>query len=345
MKILHIVWGMRLGGVETMLVNIINEQVKTDAVRLFIINDFVDDTLLSKIDTRCKIKRLNREPKSKNPLKILQLNYWIFCYKPDIIHVHSYQVSKLIFGKWNIVRTIHNTKNRPDEYPRMKALYAISDVVAKFTIDQGFPNVSTIYNRIDVGAFKMKSCYKRKDETFKLIQISRLNIEQKGQHILLKALDILVNQKKITNFSMHFIGEGSSKQYLQKMVREANLEKLVLFEGLKSQEYIQKHLCDYDLFVQPSLFEGFGLTVAEAIAAKVPVLVSSIEGPMEIINAGECGMYFKVGDSEDLAEKLMVILKGEYPSSFLEKAHQRVSSLYDVKKTALAYINAYKNII
>lgn len=54
----------------------------------------------------------------------------------------------------------------------------------------------------------------------------------------------------------------------------------------KNQEWIYHNLCNFDLFIQPSRFEGFGLTVAEAIAAKVTVLVSNIQGPMEIIDDG-----------------------------------------------------------
>ena len=54
MKIAHVVWGMKTGGVETMLVNIINEQVKKEEVRLFIINDFIDEFIVKKISPLCK---------------------------------------------------------------------------------------------------------------------------------------------------------------------------------------------------------------------------------------------------------------------------------------------------
>ena len=345
MKIAHVVWGMKMGGVETMLVNIINEQVKHDEVRLFIINDFVNDELLNKIGSICVIKKLNRRPQSKNLFDMIKLNWWIYCYRPDIIHLHSFQVSKLIFGKWNMVRTIHNTRNRPDEYPRMKDLYAISDAVAQYTINQGFPNVKTICNGIKADAFKKKITFKHAEETYRIVQISRLNIKQKGQHILIKALDILVNKYHVKSFTMHFIGEGSSKDMLQNMVSEAGLTPFVHFEGLKSQDYLYEHLCDYDLFIQPSLFEGFGLTVAEAIAAKVPVLVSDIEGPMEIIGNGKYGMHFKKGNVEDLAEKLNVVLRGGYDYSLVDKAYMHVCQEYDVSRTAQRYTQEYKNVL
>ena len=77
------------------------------------------------------------------------------------------------------------------------------------------------------------------------------------------------------------------------MVQNLHLENEVVFEGLKDQSWVYQNLCNYDLFIQPSRYEGFGLTVAEAIAAKVPVLVSNIEGPLEIIDGGRLGMSFE----------------------------------------------------
>lgn len=345
MRIAHVVWGMKTGGVETMLVNIINEQVKTEEVSLFIINDFIDEFVVEKISAKCKVLRVNRKPGDNNPLKIVKLNYWIWTFHPDIVHVHSYRVSKLLFGKWIIVRTIHNTGNIPDEYPKMKALFAISEIVKNVTIKQGFPNVTTVYNGILTKSIKLRDCFQVKRNNYKIVQVSRLDIAQKGQDILLKALGVLIHSFKISNFKLYLIGEGDSKDILVKMIEDLNLSEFVCFEGLKSQEYICQHLCDYDLFIQPSRYEGFGITVAEAMAAKLPVLVSNIEGPMEIIGYGQYGMSFKMGDASDLAEKMKIILSGGYDYSLIEKAYQHVCEEYDVAITARKYVEEYRKVI
>lgn len=345
MKIAHVVWGMKTGGVETMLVNIINEQVKTEEVRLFIINDFIDEFIVEKISPQCKVFRLQRKPGDKNPFKLVKLNCWIWNYKPDIIHVHSYRVSKLIFGKWNIVRTIHNTGNVPEEYPRMKALYAISDTVRDVTVQQGFLDVKTIYNGILTRQVKTRIGTFPQNDIYRLVQVSRLNIEQKGQDILIEALGNLFHKYDIKNFTLHLIGIGSSEPMLREMTHRLGLDECVFFEGLKTQEFIYNHLCDYDLFIQPSRYEGFGITVAEALAAKLPVLVSDIEGPMEVIGYGEYGMSFKSEDVDDLTEILKSILQGGYDYSLVEKAYYHVCEEYDVSRTANEYIKEYRKIV
>lgn len=344
MRIAHVVWGMKTGGIETMLVNIINEQVKTEQVRLFIVNDFIDEFVVEKISPKCKVVRINRRPKKKDYLKILKLNLMLLAFRPNIIHIHSRRISKILFGKWKMVRTIHNSNNVSYEYPKMKALYAISDIVRDVTIKQGFPNVKTIYNGISTSNFRTREEDFPSDGIYKIVQVSRLRTRHKGQDILLNALSILHSQG-IKNFVLYLIGEGESEQELRQMTISLGLTNYVNFEGVKTQEHLYQHLCDYDVFVQPSRYEGFGLTVAEAMAAKLPVIVSDIQGPMEVIGNGKYGMSFKSEDANDLAEKLETVLEGGYDYSLIDKAYKHVCENYDVATTARRYLDEYRKLL
>ena len=104
-------------------------------------------------------------------------------------------------------------------------------------------------------------------------------------------------------------------------------------------------MCNYDLFIQPSRYEGFGLTVAEAIAAKVPVLVSNIEGPREIIDGGRLGLNFQNESAADCAVKLKSFIEYGRNDAQVVEAYQYVCEHYDVSITARKYIDVYQSIL
>ena len=348
MRIAHIHWSLGTGGIETMLPDIANEQAKTNDVALIIINDWVEPSILTKVNQeRVKVVLINRHEGSKNPWPIIKLNLFLMKFRPDIIHCHAYNQVRLIFySKGKRVRTIHNTNNivSPREFPKFKKLITISKAVYDETLGQGFDSVQ-IDNGISVHVVNHIKNKSFSDGKLHFIQVSRLDLEQKGQDILLNALGILKNIYGINNFQMHFVGNGVDKSQLIKMTHELHLDDEVVFEGLKDQAWVYENLCNYDLFIQPSRYEGFGLTVAEAIAAKVPVLVSNIEGPLEIIDGGRLGMNFQNESAADCAVKLKSFIEYGRNDAQVVEAYQYVCKHYDVSITAQKYIDVYQSIL
>ena len=101
-------------------------------------------------------------------------------------------------------------------------------------------------------------------------------------------------------------------------------------------------MADYDLFVQPSRWEGFGLTVAEAMAAKVPVIVSEGQGPAEVTCGNLYGWTFENGNADDLAAKIKYIFDNY--NEAMDKANSALSYVqhtYDVSVTARKYLDNY----
>lgn len=105
-------------------------------------------------------------------------------------------------------------------------------------------------------------------------------------------------------------------------------------------------MCDYHLLVQPSISEGFGLTIAEGMAAGVPVLVSDLPAPLEIIDKGRQGYYFRHNDVDDLCRMLRYIIKHyEEALQLSDKAQTFVTINFDSKLIAQQYINLYNEYI
>ena len=172
---------------------------------------------------------------------------------------------------------------------------------------------------------------------FKVIQVSRLEHEIKGQDLLIRAACLHKDWLDVT-----FIGNGKSMEYLKNFARQLSVEKNVHFLGKRPQAYIGDHLCDYDLFVQASRWEGFGLTVAEAMSANIPVLVSSGQGPAEVTCGSKFGWIFENGSADDLAIQIDYI-RNHYNEA-LNKAKTAltyVRNTYDVSVTAKKYLESY----
>ena len=134
------------------------------------------------------------------------------------------------------------------------------------------------------------------------------------------------------------------KDRLIQLINELGVYNYITLIESQKREYVYQHLCDYDLFVQPSRFEGFGLTVAEAMAAQIPVLVSDIEGPLEIIENGNFGFSLKMGDVEDCARQIKRIYNNQLSTdTYLNRKH--IESEYNINNTVKGYESVYSNII
>lgn len=343
MKIAHITWSMGTGGIETMLVDIVNEQIKNDEVRVFVINEYYDKDLLCRIDKNVKVSLLNRKARSKNIWPIIRLNIMLLSFHPDVIHCHQGHLAPIIKVPFKKVLTIHNTHSKADYWKKFDKLFCISKAVKEYTVQLGYTNGIVVYNGIHTEEIARKDYSQTSENTIKrIVCIGRLN-KDKGQRILIDAAKELVNNRQQTSFSIDLIGDGMEHERLKKLVVDYGLSNYVRFLGKQPRNWFYPKLKNYDLFVMPSISEGFGLTLAEACAAKLPVLTCDLAGPMEVIGNGKFGVSFKTGDVLALADGIEHFLRNGYDLTLTEKAYYYVKNNFDVKATANRYIEEYKN--
>ena len=346
MRLLHCIFSFNVGGAETMLIDIINQQVQIHEVGLCIINNAYDINLINKINKKCKVILLNRKESSKNLWNVVKLNKIIYSFHPNIIHCHNSHIIKYIFLHkfYKTFLTVHDTR-----LPLICAKYyahiiAISQAVKDDLCKHNIKNVSIVHNGIETHKILHKNSSSLDKIQCKIVQVSRLEHLKKGQHFLIEALNLLVKEKKTIpiKISIDFIGIGSSETYLKKLMSKYNLNDSIHFLGLKDREYIYSHLKNYDMLVQPSLNEGFGLTVAEGMVAGIPVLVSDIEGPMEVIESGKYGFTFECGNVFSLAQQIKYII--EHPNeanNIAIQAQKFATRNYDISNMVENYDQIY----
>lgn len=361
-KIAHVHWGLTFGGIETMLVNIANAQAEQGAdVYVIIVNDLIEPALLEAFSEKIKVILLHRKVGSKSILTFLRLNKTLMTILPDAIHIHDSNLYGFLWVKClsrvtsltlhalpsgtvrrdSLLKKVllrRNSKDRGnvvnlDKIPR---IFAISDAVRSMLKDKYGIESLVVNNGIVTSKFLQRK-EKEWHHPFRIVQVSRLEHEKKGQDLLIEAAAKLKGLIDVT-----FIGDGDSMDFLKTHAKKYGVEDCVHFIGMKGQDYIIEHLRDYDLFVQASRWEGFGLTVAEAMAAQVPVLVSEGQGPAEVTCGDKYGWLFKNGDSDDLAAQIQKIINEK--NAALMKAEAGclyVQNTYDVAVTARNYLSKY----
>lgn len=311
MKIMHLIFSFNVGGSEVLLADVIEQQVKNDTVTLLVINDIYHKELLDSIHHKADVILLNRKKGSRNVIDILKLNWHIFRLRPDMIHCHDSNISKYIAFStlYSTLLTVHGTKLPLEGIRKYKKIIAISKAVHAELTQRNITPTDIVYNGIRTSSISLKEKNYNSGNMFRIVQVGRLEFSKKGQDTSLRAISILKQKHPQCHIHIDFIGIGSSEAYLQQLTTELGISDRVHFLGLKDRDYIYSHLKEYDLLVQPSINEGFGLTVVEGMVAGLPVLVSDIEGPMEVIQDGKYGFAFEVNNAEDMAQKIDFILQ------------------------------------
>jgi len=304
MKIGHVFYSLNYGGIETLIVNISNWQILNNHnVHVIIINEQPINDLVKFIDSRVKIININRKLKSRNIIDLLYLNYYLIINNYNVIHLHAAAIGNFLLPifKSKILLHIHETLNISSvKIPKFNKCITISDVVKNRLTDiHKIKNVSTIYSGIDFNSFKQKE---KNSILNRIVCIGNLTNSVKNQSYIIKEFSKISDT---IGANLYLIGTGEDYSFYLELIKNLELKERVFLLGSKSQKWIKNNLCNYDLFIQASLSEGLGLTPIEASAASLPMILSSIEGHLEV---SENGKYCKLFNPHNEGELSNLIL-------------------------------------
>ncbi len=166
--------------------------------------------------------------------------------------------------------------------------------------------------------------------------------EQKNHVGLLKIFEKVRQQIPVAKLLM--VGVGPLKPQIEAIAANLGLMDSVRFLGGRDDVPLMMSLCDVFLF--PSLHEGFGLVAIEASAAGLPVVGTKISGLLEAVSDGETGLLHDVSDIEGMATSVIHLLKDpDYAKSLAQAGRECVIQNFSIPRSANHLLEMYQEVI
>lgn len=191
---------------------------------------------------------------------------------------------------------------------------------------------------VDLDLFQVKKNSKYKNSELIIGNVKTLE-PLYGISYLILAVKILIDslQKKqldstAARIRCFIYGDGSQKRELEEMVQNLKLEDIVKLKGTIAHSQVPDALEEMDIFCATSIQESFGVSVIEAQAKGLPVVVSDAAGFSEVVENGLTGIIVKKESPVETAKALeMLVLDEEMRIQMGRAGRERVERLYDWK--------------
>jgi glycosyltransferase involved in cell wall biosynthesis len=178
-------------------------------------------------------------------------------------------------------------------------------------------------------------------ETPIVLHVGRL-IEQKNHLGILAVFKLVLEQ--IPTAKLLLVGEGPLRSVIEDAITERGLSKSILLLGLRND--VPSLMSKSDVFLFPSIYEGFGLVAIEANAAGLPVVCSRIPGLVEAVQDGETALLHDVKDIAGMAQSVVKLLDDRTYREQLGHAGQSlVKNQYSTEKSATHLLEIYNSFV
>lgn len=252
---------------------------------------------------------------------------WIKQEKIDILHAHT-RVTQVMAAwiRWltkiPFVTTCHGFY-KPRLGRRLlpawgERVVAISEPVGhhlRETFHVPAERIRIVYNGIDLPGFvdrfskhepgAVRTKYRIPPQAFVVGSTARL-VPDKGHEYLIRAVKEL--EHTIQNLCLIIVGDGKYRKYLEALTENLNIKDRVTFTG--NLKDVSEPLAAMDVFILPAIWrEGFGLSIAEAMACQKPVIVTNIWALNTLIQNRVNGILVEPRNVQDLAEAIRHLVR------------------------------------
>jgi glycosyltransferase involved in cell wall biosynthesis len=361
-RILHVVSKLPIGGVEKQLLNTVKKYNKDrfDVIICCINNggDIADELkrLGYKVVILNRMKSHGFDIKAIIELYKLIKKEQIHILRTDQYHANLYgRIAGILAKVPVIIPVFHNVYNSPDK-PKFHRrllnfilsffsdkLVAVSEAVAadiRFYDKVKANKIKVIYNGILFDEFKEN--YLKEDIRKKFNLPSCMLIGTVGRLTEQKGLEYLI--KTLTNIDDVYLviaGDGPLKNHLKQLAGSLGIK--CIFMGMLSPEKVPLFLKSLDIFCFPSIWEGLGIALIEAMAAGLPIIASDIAPHREVL--GDAGIYFPSKDIETLSKSIKRLLANKSERDELGEKAKKRAKIFSIDNSVRNFEKLYKEIL
>ena len=166
-------------------------------------------------------------------------------------------------------------------------------------------------------------------------------VEIKGHRYLLDAARLVLN--KIANVTFLFVGDGHLMTELISHASALGIKNKAIFTGWRSD--VAQLINTFDIFALPSLNEGMGRVLVEAMAMGKPIVASNIGGIPDLVKDGSNGILFPPRDVDAMAEAIIKLLLDRELAMKMGKEGERISLNYDTGVMVKKIEGLYKDLL
>ena len=284
----------------------------------------------------------------------------------DIIH-NVRQVPTLFKFKQKYVITVHDITPLLFPYQYRKEVYLINKLMLPRTLRMADKIISVSYHTkrdlikyLKIPKDKIEVIYHGVDEDYKPLPEKEVEMIKKKYNITtpfilyvgslkpLKNIPTLIKayyklRKQGLEYKLVITGKKRWKyREIFKLINKLNLQKDVIFTGYVPREDLPALYNAADLFVSPSLYEGFGLPPLEAMACGTPVITSNTSSLPEVV--GDAGIMVDPYDVDGLAKAMYEVLTNDGLREELRKRGLKRAKLFNWKKCAEEHLKVYEEV-
>lgn len=345
MNVVHIINSLpKIGGAERLILDL---SCSCKPKRLKVITWLNEDISMCDQDIYETLEVIALRPFSFTMLK--QAIKWI-C-KADILHVHLFPSLYIAaFLPKPKVYTEHNTWNKRRAHRALQILekifyfqydqvIAISEATRSALVDWISPKIvpiSIVNNGVSLDRFSMLKRSIKIDSQRINIGMAGSFTDQKNQDVLVRALPRLPK-----NVYLIFAGDGPRRFEVEQLAYNLGVDNRVLFLGNVND--MPSYYNDIDIYIQSSHWEGFGLTVVEAMASGLPCLGSNVPGLSEVIGDGQA--LFDNNDIEKLTSLIKKLIVSNADYERYSKFSLDRASKFSIDNTLYNYEKIYRGVI